>query len=84
MVEIYSFLNTLLEKTEYIAGDSLTIADFSVIASISSSEILVPIDEAKLPKLANWSKKMKELPCYASSVPGLKELEEMLLSKLKI
>lgn len=81
--EFYSLLNTFLERTKFIAGDSLTIADFSVISTVSGAEVVVPVDEVKFPKLVQWEKKMKELPCYAVSKPGIKMLEEILLPKLK-
>lgn len=81
--EIYSLLNTFLEKTKFIAGDSVTVADFSVISTVSVGELLVPVDEARFPKLAEWEKKIKELPCYSVSVPGLKKVEAYLSTLLK-
>lgn len=83
MEEIYRLLNTFLEKTEYIAGDNLTIADFSIIASVSCGELMVPVDQAKFPKLVEWENKLKKLPCYSAGVPGLKKWETWFLSLIK-
>lgn len=77
--ELYALLNTFLEKTKFIAGDTLTIADFCIITTVSSGELFVPIDEAKFPKLVDWAKRIKELPCYAAGLPGLKKFQDMVL-----
>lgn len=82
MEEIYSLLNTFLEKTKFIATDNVTVADLSIIAMISSSELLIPISEDKFPKLADWVKRVKELPYYTANLSGLKKFEAMMLSKL--
>lgn len=83
-MEIYNTLNTLLERTKYIADDNVTIADFCVIACISTSELIIPIDEAKFPKLAEWVKSIKQLPCYNVNLPGLEKFKAFLLSVVNL
>ena len=36
VMEIMTILNGFLEKSKFIAGDHLTIADFSIVANVSS------------------------------------------------
>lgn len=43
----YNGLEIYLKKSLYIAGDSLTIADFSVLATVSTMKVSRPIVEIK-------------------------------------
>ncbi|XP_053692126.1 uncharacterized protein LOC128740591 [Sabethes cyaneus] len=57
----------LLEDTlvdDYLAGDSLTIADFSCIATVASVMGVIPMDESLYPKIYGWVELLKELPYY--------------------
>ncbi|XP_064543443.1 glutathione S-transferase D5-like [Drosophila montana] len=54
----------------YMAGDQLTIADFSLISSITSLVAYVDIDAVKYPKLKAWMCRMEELPVYAENAKG--------------
>ncbi|XP_037823317.1 glutathione S-transferase 1-like [Lucilia sericata] len=62
--EIYDFLEVFLKDNLYMAGDELTIADFSIVATVTSLEAFVDIDSLKYPKLSAWIKRMKSLPYY--------------------
>ncbi|XP_023175015.2 glutathione S-transferase 1-like isoform X2 [Drosophila hydei] len=64
------FLGQTKEDHEYIAGDQLTIADFSLISSISSMVAYVEIDPVKYPKLRAWMRRMEQLPVYAENAEG--------------
>ncbi|EDW85735.1 uncharacterized protein Dwil_GK22990 [Drosophila willistoni] len=64
IVEAYDFVEKFLQDHEYIAGKSLTIADFSLISSISSLVVYVDIDQSKYAKLSTWMKKLQQLPYY--------------------
>jgi glutathione S-transferase len=39
MEESYEWLNKFLENQKFVAGDNLTIADLSIIASVSTAEV---------------------------------------------
>ncbi|XP_018333399.1 glutathione S-transferase 1-like [Agrilus planipennis] len=67
--EAYSFLETFLsiENESYIAGNSLTIADFSLIASVTTMEMFVPICPQLYPKLTAWIQRIESLPYYNSA-----------------
>ncbi|XP_055635895.1 glutathione S-transferase 1-like [Toxorhynchites rutilus septentrionalis] len=71
--------NTLVN--EYVAGDSLTIADFSCISSVSSLMGIIPIDEQKYPKIHAWIKRLKALPYYEeANGSGADEVVKLVLS----
>lgn len=72
IVEAYDFVEAFLnqEDHEYIAGDQLTIANFSLISSISSMVAYVEIDPVKYPKLRAWMRRMEQLPVYAENAEG--------------
>ncbi|SPP75875.1 glutathione S-transferase 1 [Drosophila guanche] len=61
---VYESLNTFLKTTDYLAGNNLTIADFSVIAVLSGTPIFLEVDARKFPNLAGWVQRIKKLPYY--------------------
>jgi len=66
MAQPYELLEASLKasQTNYIAGDNLTIADFSIISSISSIETVVPVDQTKFPLLYAYKLRIEALPYY--------------------
>ncbi|XP_072375785.1 glutathione S-transferase 1-like [Diabrotica undecimpunctata] len=74
----YGFLETFLTESKYVAGDEMTIADFSLWTSISNSSGFVAIDAAKYPKITAWSKKLGELPYSHLNFEGQKEFKKIL------
>ncbi|KAH8348280.1 hypothetical protein KR084_006141 [Drosophila pseudotakahashii] len=64
IIEIYDFLETFLAGNDYIAGGQLTIADFSIISTVTSLEAFVEVDSAKYPKVTAWIKRLQQLPYY--------------------
>ncbi|KAK9709192.1 Glutathione S-transferase, C-terminal domain [Popillia japonica] len=72
--EVYSYLEKLLEKTEYLTGDTLTIADLCCVASVSSAAIIIPLSSEKYPKLFQWFARCRKLPYYneVTSIPTSK------------
>ncbi|KFB39337.1 glutathione s-transferase E4 [Anopheles sinensis] len=72
----YGLLNDTLTG-DYIVGNSLTLADLSCIASISSIHAIFPIDQSKYPKLAAWVDRLSQLPYYkATNQEGAEELAQ--------
>ncbi|CAH1113927.1 unnamed protein product [Psylliodes chrysocephalus] len=63
--ESFTITEKFLEKSNYVAGDQLSIADFSFVTTITSwSGAFAPLSEAKFPKIAAWIKRMQQLPYY--------------------
>ncbi|XP_001361311.1 glutathione S-transferase 1 [Drosophila pseudoobscura] len=61
---VYETLNLFLKSTDYLAGNNLTIADFSVIAVLSGMVVFLEVDARKFPNLAGWVQRIKKLPYY--------------------
>nr|WCC58229.1 glutathione S-transferase [Pharsalia antennata] len=68
--EAYGFLETFLKDSKYVAGDSLSIADFSIINTITNARELVPLDDTKYPNIAAWRKTLEPLPYYEINTEG--------------
>ncbi|KAH8407440.1 hypothetical protein KR222_001262, partial [Zaprionus bogoriensis] len=70
IVEVYDFVEVFLKDHDYMAGDQLTIADFSLVSTISSLPAFVDIDAVKYPKITAWIKRMEQLPYYSENDKG--------------
>ncbi|XP_070069199.1 glutathione S-transferase 1-1-like [Drosophila takahashii] len=62
--EVYKTLDYFLESNDFLAGQNLTIADFHVIAVLSTTLFFRDVDATKYPKLADWIQRIKKLPYY--------------------
>lgn len=56
--DAFAFLETFLEGQTYVAGDHLTVADISLLASVSTAEVL-GFDLTKYPNVQRWYAKAK-------------------------
>lgn len=81
ITEAYDFLELFLKDHDYIAGDQLTIADFSVVSTVSSLVGYVDIDPAKYPKLKSWLKRLEQLPYYSENSIGAEQFIALIKSK---
>lgn len=64
IIEVYDFLEKFLAGNDYVAGNQLTIADFSIISTVSSLEVFVKVDTTKYHRIAAWFKRLQKLPYY--------------------
>lgn len=69
--EALGFLSTFLEGKTYVAGDRLTIADISLIASIANFTVL-NLDLSKYPNIQRWYENAKKV------IPGWEVIDEGL------
>ncbi|CAD7084917.1 unnamed protein product [Hermetia illucens] len=77
--EAFGFLNTFLESRKYAAGDSLTLADISLVVTVSTIELLKEFDINKYPKVVAWYKLCKEtIPGYDINQAGVDECKTAL------
>ena len=83
LTQVYEFLEAFLDGKQWMAGDSVTIADYNLYATISGSNVLVPVDSQKFPKVAAWLKKVDALPEAEVSKKGLEVFTTMMKSKLQ-
>lgn len=62
--ECYGFLEKFLKNDPYLVGNSITVADYCCVASVSTIQYAVPIDSDSYPKLSEWFEAMKTVPFY--------------------
>ncbi|XP_031620849.1 glutathione S-transferase E14-like [Contarinia nasturtii] len=76
--EQFDILENFLTENEFIACDTMTIADFSVVTIVSTMDMIVPVVVESWPKLHNWwFNHMKKLPFYEKvNQDGLNALKE--------
>ncbi|XP_034116394.2 glutathione S-transferase 1-1-like [Drosophila albomicans] len=79
--EALSFLNSFLEGQEYLAGDSLTVADIAILSTLASFQA-VGLDISKYSNVAKWFENgSKVTPAWEeleNTVAALKKLVESL------
>ncbi|EDV94571.1 glutathione S-transferase D1 [Drosophila grimshawi] len=80
--EAVGFLNAFLEGQQYVAGDRLTIADISILATVSTIA-MANFDLGKYPNVTRWYENAKKVtPGWDENEKGLIE-GRALLEKLK-
>ncbi|XP_066151501.1 uncharacterized protein [Euwallacea fornicatus] len=81
--EAYQILDKILEKsqTQYVAGNNVTIADFSIITSVTTWSVLEPFQE--FPNLKKYVERFQKLPCYESNVEGLESYKKIAIDCLR-
>ncbi|CAG9839371.1 unnamed protein product [Diabrotica balteata] len=62
LVEAYEIVEKFLDSNKYVAGDELTVADFSFWTSLTTWNGIGCYTEEKYPRIAAWLKRMSELP----------------------
>ncbi|XP_063915032.1 glutathione S-transferase D7-like [Zophobas morio] len=80
----YGFLESFLDGREWVAGENLSIADYSLLASISTLNLLISVDEEMFPRVIAWLKKCEELPECEDNKKGLQEMSLLVQTKLKV
>lgn len=74
------FLNTFLEGQTYVAGDHLTLADISLVATVSTIDI-VGFELSKYSNVQAWYAKCKAtIPGYELNEEGIQEFKSKFLS----
>ena len=58
------YMNWLLEGRKWLAGDEMTIADFSAAAHLSSLDYMNDIDWSISPSVKEWYSKIKSRPAF--------------------
>ncbi|XP_016984950.1 glutathione S-transferase 1-like [Drosophila rhopaloa] len=81
--EAYDFLESFIANQPFLCGPGLTIADYSMVSSVSSLVGLAPIDSKRYPKLSGWLDRMTSQPNYQSlNGNGAQMLIDMFSSKI--
>ncbi len=58
------YMDWLLEKRKWLAGDEMTIADFSASAHLSSLDYINDVNWADFPCVKEWYSKIKSRPAF--------------------
>lgn len=77
--EALSFLNTFLDKSPYLAGENLTIADISCVTVPLTFQRLIPSEYNKYPNVKKWIERIRnDLPYFDEiNVEKLNVLEKL-------
>ncbi|XP_076263866.1 glutathione S-transferase 1-like [Rhynchophorus ferrugineus] len=83
--EAFAILDKLLElkNTKYIAGDELSIADFSITTTVTSWGFFLHDYESKYAHIKSYIDRMKKEDFYSANVDGLKAFNNLMTAKLK-
>ncbi|XP_012156042.1 glutathione S-transferase D1 [Ceratitis capitata] len=74
----FEFLNTFLEGQTYVAGSSLTLADISLLATVSSYEV-AKYDFSKYSNVSRWYEDLKKVaPAWKENWAGCLEYKKLL------
>ncbi|XP_032312297.1 glutathione S-transferase D2 isoform X2 [Drosophila ananassae] len=80
---VFGFLNTFLEGHDYVAGDKLTIADISILASVSTL-VAMGFELTKFPNVDKWYNNAKNVvPGFAENWEGAQLVAENVVARLK-
>ena len=62
----FDYIDQILEQRSWLAGNTMTIADFSGAAHISSLDYIGDIDWSRSEAVKNWYAKIKSRPAFRS------------------
>ncbi|XP_017041192.1 glutathione S-transferase D7-like [Drosophila ficusphila] len=80
----FELLNTFLEGHDYVAGDQLTVADISILATVSTF-VIIGFDISKYPNVERWyANAQKVTPGWDENWSGLLQLKCCSHSKAKM
>lgn len=83
VIAAYNFLETFLEKADYLTGSHMTVADLSAIATVTSLNVFVPIASNRFPNITQWMQRMQSLPYYnETNQKGLDIFTSVMKSKM--
>jgi len=80
----YKKIRIFLADNPYLAGPQLTIADFSIVATVSTLHLsYCPVEDTKYPKLSAWLARLSSLPFYEEdNLRGARLLADKIRAKL--
>ncbi|KAL1517202.1 hypothetical protein ABEB36_000997 [Hypothenemus hampei] len=81
----FRILNSIfeIEKSTFVVGNSLSIADFNIISSLSSWKYFLPCWEKDFPYLKAYLDKMAKEEFYKENLEGLSAFNHLVEIKLK-
>ncbi|KAL1502341.1 hypothetical protein ABEB36_007495 [Hypothenemus hampei] len=64
ILDAYDLVNTFLSQSQWIAGDSITVADISLVTTVISLDAMLAIDKKKYPNIMRWLNAADALPYF--------------------
>lgn len=80
--EALGFLEGFLSNGKWMAGENVTIADFSILGSVTTCKEL-GVDFSKYPKLNDWYGRCHDIAGFQENVEGAKNLAQRMLAILE-
>ncbi|XP_026763040.2 glutathione S-transferase 1-like [Galleria mellonella] len=81
--EGYGMLERYLQKSEYLVGSTITLADISLAATVSTLNVIVPLTE-EFPKTIQWLNNLRGTDFYKkANEPGLTKITEFYNLSIK-
>ena len=78
----FAVVDQQLSKTPFIAGDSMTIADFSLLATVDPADVL-EVDLNQYPHLNSWCQKLKAEDFYTRMHASFAESLQALMQAMQ-
>lgn len=80
--KVVGYLNRILtdNKTKYLAGDNVTIADYSIAMSVTSVEVFFSYDD--FPSVKTYVENIRKLPYFHVIEEGLNQQKSRILARL--
>ncbi|KAF7265328.1 hypothetical protein GWI33_021311 [Rhynchophorus ferrugineus] len=69
--DVYVILERILTSSKFLASDNITIADISILSTLLPSNLVLPIETNKFPKLSVWLEHMKQAEFYQAGEKAL-------------
>jgi len=78
----FGFLDIFLEGHEYVAGDSLTVADIAILANVSTFDV-IEFDFSKYSNVVRWYANAKKVtPGWDENWEGLQQMKAFFESRM--
>lgn len=80
----WPIMEAFLERSQFVCGDQLTIADLCCAASVTSVTEIAPIDEKLYPKFVGWLNRMRQLPYFEEvNADGAKLVQDTIRTRVE-
>ncbi|EDW59917.1 glutathione S-transferase E14 isoform X1 [Drosophila virilis] len=78
LCEAYDIMERYLDGQTYMAGDQLTLADISIVSTLSTVHLMFPVAAARWPQLQRWFATMQQLDAYEVNRLGVEKLRDII------
>ncbi|EDW01760.1 glutathione S-transferase E14 [Drosophila grimshawi] len=78
LCEAYDIMEHYLTDQQFMAGEQLTLADISIVTTLSTVNLMFPVTAQRWPQLHRWFAIMQQLDAYELNLLGLEKLREII------